>query len=119
MGIAWDDACVFCEKNMCLANTYNFDGSVATCEQINQPTDGCYLTVEQCNGFMKTGSNQCDLKLYVVWTGTDVDGNVLLSSNSRFSMFPPNRLQENVMGQYNKMIDGLKNIKDTLTFNNN
>ena len=49
-GIAWDDACVFCEKSQCVANTYNFDGSLATSEQINQPVNGCYFSVPECIG---------------------------------------------------------------------
>ncbi|KAL7534151.1 hypothetical protein ACHAXR_005674 [Thalassiosira sp. AJA248-18] len=110
-GIAWDDACIFCEKKQCLANTYNLNGSVATSAQIKQSVNGCYLDKIECQGFMADGSNKCDLKLYVVWTGTDADGKVLLSSDSRFSMFPPNRIQENVQGQYDTM---KKNIENTL-----
>lgn len=114
-GIAWDDACVFCEKKECVANTYNFNGSVATADQTNQPVDGCYLTRDECMGFAATGSNKCDIKIYVAWTGTDADGNVLLSSGSRFSMFPPNRVQENVNNQVDSMIEGVKNIKDKIS----
>lgn len=114
-GIAWDDACIFCEKAECVPNTYNFDGSVATTEQINQPVDGCYFSVQECIGFEADGNDICDLKLFVVWTGTDVNGKVLLSSDSRFSMFPPNRIQENVKGSYNDMIENLKNIREQIT----
>lgn len=63
---------------------------------------------------MASGSKICDLKLYVVWTGTDADGKALLSSDSRFSMFPPNRIQESVTSAYEKMIEELKNIKDNI-----
>lgn len=114
-GITWDDACVFCEMSECQANTYNFDGSVATAEQAKQPLDGCYLTRKQCLGFVASGSTLCDLKLYVVWTGTDADGNALLSSDSRFSMFPPSRIEESVTGAYDKMLQDLKNMKNTIT----
>jgi hypothetical protein len=82
-GIAWDDACVFCEQSKCLPNTYNFDGTLASAEQASQPTDGCYFTKEACDGFQKTGNTVCDLNLHVVWTGTDIRGNVLMSSDSR------------------------------------
>ena len=115
LGITWDDACVFCEMSECQSNTYNFDGSVATAEQAKQPLDGCYLTREECRGFAASGNTLCDLKLYVVWTGTDADGNALLSSDSRFSMFPPTRIEESVAGAYEKMLEDLKNIKDTIT----
>ena len=117
-GIAWDDACVFCDKRQCIPNTYNFDGTEATPEQANQPTNGCYLTKAICDGFIASGNDLCDLKLHVVWTGTDVNGNVLMSSDSRFSAFPPNRIQEQVLGSYNTMMKSVTNfgqdIKDGL-----
>lgn len=90
---------------------------MATTEQINQPVNGCYFSVEECVGFAGTGNTVCDLKLHVVWTGTDVNGNVLLSSDSRFSMFPPNRLQESVTNQYDSMIEGLKNFGNQFKLN--
>jgi hypothetical protein len=114
IGITWDDACGFCNQSECQLNTYNFDGSAASAEQAKQPVEGCYLTREQCLGFVASGSKICDLKLYVVWTGTDVDGKALLSSDSRFSMFPPNRIQESVTSAYKKMIEQLKNMKDNI-----
>ena len=88
---------------------------MATQEQIKQPTDGCYFSEDECLGFAATGNNACDLKLHVVWTGTDVDGKVLLSSDSRFSMFPPNRVQENVNNSVNNMLEGVKDIRDKIT----
>ena len=107
-GIAWDNACIFCEEKHCLPNTYNFNGTLATQEQIGQPVNGCRVEQLTCLE-MKGGDNDvCELTLYVVWTGTDADGNVLLSSDSRFSMFPPNRVQEKVTDGYNNAIDTLK-----------
>eukprot|EP00571_Detonula_confervacea_P012126 CAMPEP_0172313488 /NCGR_PEP_ID=MMETSP1058-20130122/20296_1 /TAXON_ID=83371 /ORGANISM="Detonula confervacea, Strain CCMP 353" /LENGTH=272 /DNA_ID=CAMNT_0013027145 /DNA_START=53 /DNA_END=871 /DNA_ORIENTATION=- len=114
-GIAWDDACIFCEKSQCVPNTFNFDGSVATTEQISQPVGGCYFSINDCKGFVVDGSNNCDLKLNVVWTGTDENGKVLLSSGSRPSMFPPNRVQENVKGQYDSMVESVNNFKGKIT----
>ena len=55
------------------------------------------------------------MKLYVVWTGTDAQGKVLLSSDSRFSAFPPNRIQENVMAGVNSALGQLESIKDSVT----
>ena len=115
VGITWDDACIFCEQKECLPNTFNFDGSVATQEQASQPVNGCYMTKTECDASRVTGLNKCDLKLYVAWTGTDADGNVLLSSNSRFSAFPPNRVQENVKGQYDSMVKKLEDLKSKVT----
>mmetsp|Transcript_34590 Transcript_34590/g.63857 ORF Transcript_34590/g.63857 Transcript_34590/m.63857 type:complete len:421 (-) Transcript_34590:283-1545(-) len=114
-GIAWDDACVFCEQAECLPNTYNLNGSLATTEEIRQPVDGCSYSKNECRLFVKDGSDVCDLKLHVVWTGTDVDGKVLLSSDSRPSAFPPNRIQENVKGRYDKMVQSLSDLKDQVT----
>eukprot|EP00804_Cyclotella_cryptica_P014456 CCRYP_004784-RB/>CCRYP_004784-RB protein AED:0.32 eAED:0.32 QI:669/1/1/1/0.5/0.66/3/606/213 len=116
-GIAWDDACIFCEHSRCLPNAYNFDGSVATNEQISQPTDGCYFTRDECVALHSGGADDCDLKLYVVWTGTAVGGKVLLSSDSRFSAFPPNRIQENVQNGVDTALGNLNKIKDTVTGN--
>mmetsp|Transcript_3079 Transcript_3079/g.5938 ORF Transcript_3079/g.5938 Transcript_3079/m.5938 type:complete len:400 (-) Transcript_3079:388-1587(-) len=114
-GIAWDDACVFCEQAECNANTYNLNGSLATTEEIRQPVNGCSYSKNECRLFVKDGSDICDLKLHVVWTGTDVDGKVLLSSDSRPSAFPPNRIQENVKGRYDKMVKSLSDLKDQVT----
>ena len=88
---------------------------MATQEQINQPTDGCYLTRDECVALHAGGTDDCDLKLFVVWTGTDANGKVLLSSDSRFSAFPPNRIQENVMAGVNSALGNLNDIKDTVT----
>jgi hypothetical protein len=114
-GIAWDDACIFCQRSRCLANTYNFDGSEATNEEISQPTDGCYFTRDECVALHAGGNNDCDLKLHVVWTGTAAGGKVLLSSDSRFSAFPPNRIQENVKAGVDSALNNLNNIKDTVS----
>ena len=63
------------------------------------------------------GSDVCDLRLHVVWTGTAVGGKVLLSSDSRFSAFPPNRIQENVKTGVDSALGSLNKIKDTVTGN--
>lgn len=111
-GMAWDDACIYCEKNECVPNTYNFDGNPATTEQTSQPVNGCSYTVNECAQFLAGDNNVCDLKLKVVWTGTDLAGRALLSSDSRPSSFPPNRIQENVKNRYNSMLERVNEIKD-------
>ena len=67
------------------------------------------------------GYDECDLKLFVVWTGTAVGGKVLYSSDSRFSAFPPNRIQENVEKGVNDAVENLKsgvgNAVDTVMDN--
>ena len=90
-GISFDDACIFCQSSACSENTYGFDGELA---DINQPTKGCALSRVACEAIHLAGGTQCDLQLYVVWTGTDDDGNVLSSADSRFSNFEPKQLQQ-------------------------
>jgi len=86
-GIAWDKACVFCADSLCAANTLDFTGASRTSAQIKEPTTGCYLTEQECRGIVAEGGTECDLTLYVVWTGTDEKGKVLSSSKFRFSAF--------------------------------
>mmetsp|Transcript_19614 Transcript_19614/g.41228 ORF Transcript_19614/g.41228 Transcript_19614/m.41228 type:complete len:196 (+) Transcript_19614:51-638(+) len=107
-GIAWDDACIFCKLSRCLPNTYDFVGNITTREDISQPTDGCYISRDECVALHAGGSDECDLKLFVVWTGTGVGGTALFSSDSRFSAFPPNRIQENVENGVNQAIGNLQ-----------
>ncbi|KAL7462735.1 hypothetical protein ACHAXS_003110 [Conticribra weissflogii] len=117
-GIAWDDACIFCNLSRCLPNTYDFVGNITTRQKISQPTDGCYISRDECVALHSGGSDECDLKLFVVWTGTGVGGTALFSSDSRFSAFPPNRIQENVENGVNQAIGNLQdqatNAKDTV-----
>mmetsp|Transcript_17126 Transcript_17126/g.20903 ORF Transcript_17126/g.20903 Transcript_17126/m.20903 type:complete len:253 (+) Transcript_17126:84-842(+) len=90
-GIAWDDACVFCSLDVCKENTYNFDGTAAA---LTEPTKGCYLDKSRCDQIHESGGTQCDLTIYVVWTGTDASGTYLTSSNNRFSSFQPKQIQD-------------------------
>ena len=110
-GIAWDNACVFCSPDECLENTYNFDGDLAV--GLEGQSKGCFLSKKECDAFQDkksdtctqsgkctekdcTCENECDIRVYVVWTGTDVDGNVFQSSSSRFSAFPAQRIQDRI-----------------------
>lgn len=114
-GIAWDNACVFCAPNLCLENTYNFDGVLQSQESLAGQSKGCYLAKQECDniqvqkekqctsaGTCREGQtecnceNNCDVRVYVVWTGSDVDGKPFQSSSSRFSAFPAQRLQDRV-----------------------
>ena len=115
---------------MCSEDTYNFDGLSGPEIDLNEPSKGCYLTKEQCDAIVDQGGDGCDLTLYAVWTGTDVNGNVMSSSNSRFSAFQPKQIQdrwmENLQGisdsvtdaiseTTNTFTDTLSNAKDTVT----
>jgi len=84
-GITWDDACVFCAEDECEDNTYGFNGEIATEVEAQQPVGSCYSNVDECKTSEKA---ECDLMLYVVWTGTDSKGKDFTSSANRFSAFP-------------------------------
>lgn len=93
-GIAWDDACLFCSKNECQENTFDFNGVLGNTKQFNQPTGGCFLEKPVCIQFNQDLRTDCDLILYVVWTGTDKNGDSMLSSAYRFSAFPAQELTD-------------------------
>jgi hypothetical protein len=42
-GIAWDDACIFCAKNECEANTFDFAGFKGSESDFEQPVGSCPL----------------------------------------------------------------------------
>jgi hypothetical protein len=88
-GITWDDSCIFCTSNECEPNTFDFAGVLATEAEAKQPVGGCYISREECTDLLSEGKTDCDLLLYVVWTGTDSNGNDFQSSSNRFSAFPP------------------------------
>ena len=91
-GITWDDACVFCGAlgDACEENTYSFTGVQQTPESSGQKTKSCYIEKSECDVLLDANpqSRACDLQLYTVWTGTDVEGKALQSQAFRFSEFP-------------------------------
>ena len=89
-GVTWDDACVFCGGNECQNVVYNYDGILQTQGTAGQPVGGCPQTEAEC----LEDPNSCDLLLYVVWSGTDSDGNSFQSAASRFSMFPAQDIKD-------------------------
>lgn len=93
-GIAWDDACVFCGRKSCVENTYDFNGNQRS--ELKEPTKGCFMTKTECDEIISANptSRQCDLSLFVVWTGDDKSGNVMSSSSSRFSAFAPQHIED-------------------------
>jgi len=84
-GITWDNACVFCTAEECKDNTLGYNGEMATTEVAQQPVGACPIPIEECN---TSDDTQCDLLLYVVWSGTDSNGRDFMSSANRFSAFP-------------------------------
>lgn len=102
-GIAWDNACVFCASDYCLENTFNFAGQLAT--NLEGQSKGCYLEKSACEAMKaNNGTTSCDIQLFVVWTGTDVNGKAFQSSAYRFSAFPPGRIQDRISNQINDFI---------------
>ena len=108
-GITWDDACVFCSGFDCDEITVNFEGVMQNKDTAGQLTRGCGNTLTDCSEKHANGGTDCDLVLYVVWTGTDVDGKALLSSASRFSAFPAQELQNRLT---QNLPDAVKNVGD-------
>jgi len=91
IGLVWDNSCGFCPKRDCLKNTYTFTGQLAP--SVSQ-RKGCYLTRKQCDQLAEEDDDTtCDMNLYVIWTGTDIDGKPFQSSGYRFSAFPPSSIQ--------------------------
>lgn len=93
-GITWDDACVFCSRFACDEITYDFNGARQNKDSAEQLTGGCGNEIRECEEKHAAGGTDCDIVLYVVWTGTDADGKALLSSASRFSAFPAQEIKD-------------------------
>jgi hypothetical protein len=106
-GITWDDACLFCSDDLCLENTYDFNGNPGTQAEFGQPTRGCFITQLECAAFMLEKDPRCDITVHVVWTGDDADGRAMQSSAFRFSAFPEQELA-------NRFADSLPEIPDFL-----
>jgi hypothetical protein len=94
MDITWDDTCDWCSADRCAANTYNYKG-----EAVLTDSKACYFPDDECvragtatqvpylgNQITQIESKpECDLKVYVTWTGTDSKGFHFLSAATRFS----------------------------------
>lgn len=91
-GILWDNACVFCSDDLCVENTFYFNGTSA--EGIKEPTKGCYITKDQCDKIHEAGGNECDITIYFTWYGSDENGRPLTSNNKRFSVFNPKNIKD-------------------------
>jgi hypothetical protein len=127
-GIAWDDGCVFCSKNLgsrCMEDTFNFNATAALQNNdtyslgIREPTKGCWLRKSECDKAFNstTGTNAnplCDLKVYATWTGTDKDGKVLTSSDNRFSAFPTDQVQRTVTALYQGAADTVDDVTNVV-----
>ena len=66
-----------------LARGADFNGKSVRAEN----SDGCGVT-----GCGEGGEGACGLSVFVVWSGTDVNGKVLTSNDKRSSLFPEQSL---------------------------
>ncbi|KAG2517215.1 hypothetical protein BBO99_00007828 [Phytophthora kernoviae] len=73
-GVSWDEGCYFCTAEMCDYNLYS------------KPVE---TAVGRLSGQGKTTNTtaQCDITVYVGWTGTDKNGDYLGSASLRMSQF--------------------------------
>jgi hypothetical protein len=97
--ITFDDGCYFCASNgaECISTAVDLNTSTAV------PTSellGCREPASYCYPASSNGANEstssnttvlplspCDLKVFVVWTGTDAAGTYLTSAGRRLSRF--------------------------------
>jgi hypothetical protein len=82
--ITWDQGCTFCADSECIDSSFDFAG-----DAVDNGDKSCMVNDDDCIGGAsgeEVGS-QCPLQVYVVWTGTDADGNYLRSSELKFSNF--------------------------------
>jgi len=106
--IIWDDTCEWCESSSCSANTYDYSGIV-----VRPEAKSCYIPDIDCvvpnseynvqgwSGALARvkSSEQCSLKVYVTWTGTDANGFHFLSAASRFSRLSETQVKRIVVGE--------------------
>ncbi|OWZ09069.1 hypothetical protein PHMEG_00018293 [Phytophthora megakarya] len=111
-GVSWDEGCYFCSAEMCDYNLYSKPEESAT-GRLSGQGKTCYTSVGSCSGYstnssdasidvgdsrdVDVGSNatssstnttsQCDITIYVGWTGTDRNGEYLGSASLRMSQF--------------------------------
>ncbi|KAG7379183.1 hypothetical protein PHYPSEUDO_008907 [Phytophthora pseudosyringae] len=109
-GVSWDEGCYFCTAEMCDYNLFSKPEESAT-GRLSGQGKTCYAPADSCAGYSSnssdarvnvgdsstSGSNstssstnttaQCDITIYVGWTGTDKNGDYLGSASLRMSQF--------------------------------
>eukprot|EP00736_Rhodelphis_marinus_P014070 Rmarinus@m.23374 len=68
--VLWDEGCFTCSDDECLDDNCLLD----TCDHLDDGADN-------------SNRDQCNVKIYLAWTGTDKDGNIMLSEGFTFSKF--------------------------------
>ena len=76
--VTWDDGCFFCSEGDPECIQYGLNGSTL----LSNDVLGCAQTnyTSTCIQGNSTDGNPCDLKVYVVWTGSDSKGNFFRSA---------------------------------------
>jgi hypothetical protein len=84
--ITWDFGCFNCASNKCKENTFKFNGDSAS-----GSGNECFMDDADCSSTDSAGvvkaDSACSLGVYVTWSGTDANGNYLLSQQKRLSNF--------------------------------
>lgn len=124
--IAWDDGCVFCADNGADCVNYGFetstnsliaDSSIRSCRSTYS---ACYSsTTSSTNASTPvnaTTATTCDLKLFIVWTGTDAKGNYLTSVNRRVSRFRQFGTATLAQSTYNMGMQGMNLAQTSVSY---
>lgn len=96
--IDWDNNCKWCggsTSSNCRQNTYDYSGNLLSTYGKSCMVDdstGCLAKttipgINETSTTINVPSQLCELTVYVVWTGTDADGEFFTSATSRFSRF--------------------------------
>lgn len=89
--VVWDDTCNWCSHSSCAQNTYDYEPTAV----ITKEGKNCFVDDTQClyedinnttNKELTVTRDLCTINVYIVWTGTDKDGNNLMSGAERFSL---------------------------------
>lgn len=87
--VSFDEGCFLCDamSDACVTNGQQVAGGPPLDVSAHR---GCAVPADQCEAQPTPNNpdaNTCDLKLFIVWTGSDVKGEYLTSVGKRFSRF--------------------------------
>jgi hypothetical protein len=88
------------------------DGHGQSCVTYSAPSIQKNTNGEDC---LKNGGADCDLKVYVVWTGTDADGAYFQSAGLRFSRFQQFAISSLYVSARALSLEVYEGAKDTAT----
>lgn len=97
--VFWDDGCWFCDENdtedsgatgqVCANNAYDANDALFTSIIDENTGIDCALDTAECDAQIADNpdARPCDMRLYVVWSGTDSNGKYFSSAGSRLRVF--------------------------------